>query len=110
MFRIPFDVQDFKIVFEDISDDEFTSFVQQVNPYQACHDITILNALIPLFNKYENKNNSPDALRKWIKQKIVEIIDLLNGKSSSSRYNEETLQILFERCFSCEKDVMSKIY
>jgi len=64
--------------------------------------------LTEIFNKYENKNNAPDTLRKWVKFKINELIDVLNGSPPASKYDEETFQILFEKCFYKEKTI-SKI-
>ena len=110
IFRMPFDIQDFRAVFDNFEMKEFDTFVKQVHPYKECTDMIIFVALTPIFNKHENKNNGPDAIRKWVKQKITELIDILNERPSSSRYTEETFQILFEKCFFNEKDVMSKIF
>ena len=109
-FRIPFDIQIFITTFGTIKQEEYNTFVQQIQPYHDCHDVSIFAALTPIINSYENKNNTPDALRKWIKLKINELIDFLNASPSSSNYTEETLQILFEKCFCNEKDVMTKVF
>jgi len=109
-FKVPFSYEDFKNVNNNITQIEFNWFVQKVSPYQDNPDTVILSALTEILNKCENKNNTPDALRKWIKLKINELIEILNGDPPTSHYNEETLQILFEKCFHDEREMMSKVF
>jgi len=109
-FKVPFSYEDFNNVNNDITQIEFDRFVQQISPYQDNPDIIIFSALTDILNRCENKNNTPDALRKWIKLKISELIDILNGNPPTSQYNEETLQILFEKCFCDEKEMISKVF
>ena len=108
-FKMPFNYNDFSNMNKGISKDEFDNFVQRVMPFQDSPDVVIFTALTDIINRYENKNNSPDALRKWIKSKIDELIDILNGEPPTSHYNEETFQILFEKCYHDEKEMVSKI-
>jgi hypothetical protein len=107
-FKMPFDHEDFRNVYKEITQLEFEKFIHYVGSYKDCPDIIIFTALTEIFNKYENKNNTPDALRKWVNLKINEIINVLNGSPPASKYDEETLQILFEKCFYKE-EVISKI-
>ena len=108
-FKMPFDHEDFKSVFKDIARSEFEKFICLVNPYEHCPDKAIFIALTDIFNKYENKKNMPDTLRKWINFKISELMDVLNGSPPSSNYDEETFQILFEKCFYKE-EISSKVF
>jgi hypothetical protein len=101
-FKMPFEFIDFRNVIKDITQTEFEIFIHNINPYLNCPDIVIFAALTDIFNKYENKIIMPDTLRKWIKLKINELIDILNGSPPASKYDEETLQILFEKCYYIE--------
>jgi hypothetical protein len=109
-FKVPFDIKDFQFMFEGFSHSDFIAFTQEIAPYKDASDLTVLTALTRIFNKYQNKNNTPDALRKWITVKTTEVIELLNGNPPTYFYTMETLQLLFEKCFCSEKDVVSKIY
>jgi RNA polymerase sigma factor (sigma-70 family) len=57
-------------------------------------DKELYRAITQMTNKYENKMNSADALRKWISARINEIIELLNGTHKTANYSKETLKIL----------------
>jgi DNA-directed RNA polymerase specialized sigma24 family protein len=109
-FRMPFNLNDFQSVFTNLSQEDFDSFVHKIKPYKDSTDSALFAAFTDLLNKYENKSNAPDALRKWIALKINELIELLNGSPPTSHYTEETLQILFEKCFFREKENVSMFY
>ena len=98
-FRMSIGFNDFKAVYPNITVFEFKQFMIRIAPYDENTDVKIFSALTEIINKHENKNNTPDAIRKWIKQKINELIDYMNGDPPVSNYNEETIQILFEICF-----------
>ncbi|HTR80487.1 MAG TPA: sigma-70 family RNA polymerase sigma factor [Bacteroidota bacterium] len=68
--------------------------------FEEMKDNEIYRIVTPIFNKYEAKTNSPDAVRKWIDYKIHEIIDLLNGNSKKRNHTAETLKILIDDYFS----------
>lgn len=109
-FRMPFDFKDFKDTFPQITIEDFESFKLKTHPYHEKPEIVLLSVLTDIINKFEMKNNTPDALRKWLKLKIDELIDVLNGNPPTSMYNEETLQILFEKSYYNQKGVPDKIY
>lgn len=54
----------------------------------------------PIFNSVENKNNSPDALRKWTDSRITEIVGLMNDSIPNAKFEEESIRILAEDYFS----------
>ena len=54
----------------------------------------------PIFNAAEQKENTPDALRKWTASKILEILDLLNSTIDHAAFDDESLRILVEDYFS----------
>ncbi|MEI6683532.1 MAG: hypothetical protein WCO44_12925 [Bacteroidota bacterium] len=60
------------------------------------HDQEILALLTSIFNLLEDKQNSKDAIRKWMDDRQDEIIVLLNGNPPSASFTRETLQLLFE--------------
>jgi len=98
-FKMSFDFEDFREFNIHISQTEFEEFVHHIYPYEKCTDIILFTALTNIFNKYENKNNAHDTLRKWVNLKINELIDILNGNPPTSKYDEESFQILFEKCY-----------
>jgi hypothetical protein len=54
----------------------------------------------PIFNALENKENSPDALRKWTNSRISEIVDILNNAIPTATFDEDSIRILVEDYFS----------
>ncbi len=56
----------------------------------------VYEALSEVSNRVENKHNKPDAVRMWIKKRIMQIIKRLDGRFGTSNYSEETLGILFD--------------
>lgn len=67
--------------------------------YYDMLDKEIYAFITPFFNKCEKKNNSVDAIRKWLDEKTGEIIDLLNGKPRYANYDKETLIILVQKYY-----------
>jgi DNA-directed RNA polymerase specialized sigma24 family protein len=106
-FRIPFYFLDFKNFHSGITNKDFEEFTREIAPYEHSTDVKIFIALTKIFNKFENKQNTPDAIRKWIKQKINELIHIMNGDPPVSRHDEETIKILFENCFLEKKEMVS---
>ena len=109
-FRMPFNITDFTQLFQKFSPEDFDFFIEKIQPYKEISDLAIFSALTTLFNKYKDKDNTPGALRKWIAVKIAELVKLLNGNPPTYFYTEETFQILFERCFFNESEIISKIH
>ncbi|MCK9205446.1 MAG: hypothetical protein M0P58_13580 [Bacteroidales bacterium] len=56
----------------------------------------VYSDLTGIFKIVEKKDNSDDAIRKWIESRVREIIDLLNGNPAISSFEAETFQHLFE--------------
>lgn len=77
--------------------------IESVDPVKIIPEFELYKILIPYINKCDNKINEPDTLRRWLKRKIDEIIELMNGNPKRANYDKETLQILAEKYFS-EKD------
>jgi RNA polymerase sigma factor (sigma-70 family) len=67
-----------------------------VSDLDAKTDRELYETVTQFINTYEKKQNTPDALRKWMNVKITEIIELLNGNPKTANYDKETLKILFQ--------------
>jgi hypothetical protein len=98
-FKMVIELDDFRNINKNITPAEFGEFIDLINPYMDCPDNTMFMGLTLILNKYEHKDNTPDSLRKWVTDKINELIDILNGNPPTSNYNKESFQILFEKCY-----------
>jgi DNA-directed RNA polymerase specialized sigma24 family protein len=98
-FRLPFSFQDFVKYCIKMTKRSYNEIFKYLGPKNQVDDKHICEKIIPVFNKCENKNNSPDALRKWFKHKTDEITKLMNGDPPKASYNKESLQILVEKYF-----------
>lgn len=63
---------------------------------EARSDQVVYHWLTLIFNLLERKNNSADAIRKWIDDHRDEIARLLNGIPPDASFDRESAQILFE--------------
>jgi hypothetical protein len=52
-----------------------------------------------VFNLACGNEVHPDTMRKWVKARMKDLIDLLNGNPRRANYDEETLQILLEKYY-----------
>lgn len=102
-YRIPVSIKDFKVYISEIKKPEIALFHKETDPYHSQKDNIIFRAVIKIFNKHEKKSNTSDSLRKYIQTRTNELIKLLNGSPPTSNYNEETLQILFEKYIEAVK-------
>jgi len=99
LYNIPVKFKDFKNYSIDFDKSSYLKIVKDINPGTEIRKRKIYRILLPYFNKVENKDNSEDALRKWLRFKTNEIIRLLNGDPPVSSYDEESLQILLEKYY-----------
>jgi len=103
LYRIPVNKYDLEAYYPGLKDSEYTEVLYKINPEEKIRDKELYHILTPFLNKCENKNNSVDAVRKWTKIKIDELIFLMNGSPKRANYNEETLQILAEKYYLKKK-------
>ncbi len=99
LFGIGIDREDLLDLYPGASENDINRLRKECNPTSDSDNKTdkqLYKVLTGFLNKYERKQNTPDALRKWTNVKITEIIDLLNEKPKTSNYNKETLKILFQ--------------
>ena len=64
-------------------------------------DQEIYSVLTQIFNHIDGTNKTNDAIRKWIEDRIREIISLLNGNPPQASFDKETFKFLFE--YYCKK-------
>ena len=105
-FQIPIERKDIVRCFAVCSEEDVTmllgyfSFSQEQRPLKQVYHI-----ITPILNRYEGKNNTEDAVRRWTEDKIEEIITLLNSAPRCSKYDKETLKTLLDKYFSIPKEV-----
>jgi len=100
IYRLPVEVNDFKKYCLKLKVDKINELIEVVNPVKIISEFELFQILTPYINKCDNQNNQPDALRRWTKRKIDEIIELMNGDPPRANYDKETLQILIEKFYS----------
>jgi DNA-directed RNA polymerase specialized sigma24 family protein len=94
--------EDIKAVYPNCSKNDVIWFLKECNPDS---DITLktekeIHVLLTEFsNKYENKQITPDSLRKWLDLKISNIIELMNGEPKQANYSKKTVKILLQKYF-----------
>ncbi len=67
--------------------------------YEEMEEKEIYRVITPIANKAQGKQNSEDAARKWLRTRLDEILELLNG-SGKTAFDEDSLGILVEDYFS----------
>jgi hypothetical protein len=64
-------------------------------------DQEIYRLLTQIFNLIEGTDKTNDAIRKWLEDRIREIISLLNGDPPEAGFDKDTFRFLFE--YYCKK-------
>jgi RNA polymerase sigma factor (sigma-70 family) len=100
IFRIKIQPDDFEKYCSKIPEKDILIHTEMLNSGQLKTDKMIYEYITPFFNLCEGTQNTTDAIRKYIKARTNEIIELLN--KAHSRYDEETLQILFEKYYTSD--------
>lgn len=99
IYRISIVLDDFLKYCKICNSDKLKALIIKINPPKVIPEKDLYIEIKPFINKCDNKNNSSDAIRKWLKLQIDNVIDLMNGKTKRSNYNRESIQILFEKYF-----------
>jgi len=85
------------------------SLIEAVNPVKNIPEYELYQILTPYINKCDSQINKPDALRRWLKRKMDEIVELMNGNPPRANYDKETLQILVEKYYTKKSEkILSK--
>lgn len=100
IYRLPLKNTDFTKYCLKFNISEINNLIEAVNPVKIIPEFELFEIITPYINKCENQINQPDAIRRWTKRKIDEIIELMNGNPPRANYDKETLQILFEKFYS----------
>jgi DNA-directed RNA polymerase specialized sigma24 family protein len=96
-FQIPIERKDILHCFSSCSEEDITMLLDQFGFHQERRLLKqVYHIITPILNKYEGKNNTEDAVRRWTEDRREEIVRLLNAAPHCSTYDKETLKILFE--------------
>ncbi len=100
-YRIPIERTDVLTWYPNCGRSDLTSILKTfTGNYETLTDKEISELITPLLNRADGKSNKPDAIRKWTKERIGNILDLLNGSPPTGSFEEETLEILVQDFFS----------
>jgi DNA-directed RNA polymerase specialized sigma24 family protein len=68
--------------------------------YENLTDAEISRRITPLLNMADGRENTPEAILRWTKERVDNILELLNGSPPTASFDEETLKILLDDFFS----------
>ena len=100
-FQIPIDRGDIVGCFPRCSENDTAFMLEAFEPREV--EMTakeIYHIITPILNKYEEKENTDDAVRRWTEDRIQEVLSVLNTPPNGSNFNKESLKILMEKYFS----------
>jgi len=63
-------------------------------------DHDLFEMITPWFNRFENRNNTPDALRKWLDYQLNELAVSLNAPPYNAEFDKKTVKLLAEFYFT----------
>jgi RNA polymerase sigma factor (sigma-70 family) len=96
VFRVPVNEEDIYNYMVNSSLGDLQDKITILNNEHSLTDNQLYNIITDIFNEQENKSNHPDAIRKWIKFKIDEVIYLMNGNPKRAQYDKESFKHLVE--------------
>lgn len=100
-YRIPVDQSDFLTLTAGLPLKEQSYFWSRFNLNALIEEKDQYRRLSELFNRLEDQQSrTRDSIRKWVRYRLDMVIQLMNGTPRNAHYNDETIQILFERYFS----------
>lgn len=82
---------------------EAKRWVERISLCSEVYDNELYVVLSQLSLRVEGKVRSSDSVRKWIRARLNDLVDLMN-KSRDTLHNEETIQLLAERYFSSDQN------
>lgn len=97
MFQFPLPAMLFRRHFPPPYPPELRETVKVLLKGRIRSDRQVFRFLSVMVNHFQNKRNTSDALRKWMKTREEEILKLLNGDPPRACHDHETLMILLER-------------
>ncbi len=99
IYRIPVAMADIKRYSGSADEEKNNEILKLSGSNEKVTNQEIYEKLTRFFNKYENRQNSNDAIRKWFEQKTGELIMLMNGNPPQAFYNTETFQYFVEKYY-----------
>lgn len=100
-YRIPVSYEDYLQVTAGLPPHEQQRLWSKFNINALIVEKDQYRRLSELFNTLEDQNTrTRDSIRKWVRYRLDMVIQLMNGTPRNAHYNDETMQILFERYFS----------
>jgi hypothetical protein len=100
MYRIPITRKDILDWWPACSEHDLSTFLKAMDgEARRLTDKRAFELARPLMNSAESNTSSADAFRRWTDERILGILELLNGSPPTSAHNKETLGILLDDFF-----------
>jgi DNA-directed RNA polymerase specialized sigma24 family protein len=99
-YRLPLDPEDVLKWYPECSKGDLTRLLKSLQNRESLTEKEVSERITPILNKASGRQNSPDAILRWTRERIRDILDLLNGSPQTASFDEETLNILIEDFFS----------
>ena len=103
-FRIPLQLKEIEDFCPGLEASFYSNFLHSIKSNPDLKGKEIYTILTEMLNRKQEKSYTEDAIRKWLRKKIEEIICLMNGNPQRANYNEETIQILIEKYYAQSKN------
>jgi len=97
-YRIPLEPEELRAYVADAGMKELQSWLKELRTVDEEDDPRLFDLLGRLSVRAEGKHGSREAVRKWIRMRINDLVYLMN-RSRGTRHTEETVQLLAERYF-----------
>jgi len=97
-YRMPLDRKDIQGYAGAIPAAEADRWIRRMTEAAVLSDTDLNRVLGELMLKVEGTSRTEDAVRKWIRNRIRNLVDLMN-KARDTRHTEETIEILADRFF-----------
>ncbi len=96
--RIPISRSDLQAYNPGMTEQEIDQFINQLDPGRTLRDQDVYDLLNILIGKKDQKIYGNDAIRKWIRARLMDMARLMNS-GRQTHYDPETIQILIEHYF-----------
>lgn len=82
--------------------EEFLNIYESViiNNPEKITDSDLFEMITPWFNRFENRDNTHDALRKWLDYQLGLLAESLNAPPFNTEFDKKTLKLLAEFYFT----------
>jgi RNA polymerase sigma factor (sigma-70 family) len=100
-YRLPIQREDVLAWYPGCSKENLNHLLEGLSgDYGPLTDKEISRLITPVLNRADNRENTPEAIQRWVRERISNILDLLNGSPPTAAFDQETLKILVEDFFS----------